>query len=238
MTARRAKVVVREAGHRTIDRVRRVLASERERRVIDWQRAGHDRTLRLDYDLDASATVVDVGGWEGQWASDVFARFCCTVHVLEPNPAAAAAIERRFAANPRIHVHPVGLGAAERSERLLIKGQGSSTFSDPASTLEGGAEAVTIRIVAADAFLSEQGVEEVDLLKVNIEGGEYELLDHLLATGWVRRVKHLQVQFHDFVPDAERRMDEIQRRLSDTHDLAWQCLFVWEGWTRRAGGDR
>ena len=71
-------------------------------------------------------------------------------------------------------------------------------------------------------------------MKVNIEGGEYELLEHLLDRALIGRIEHLQVQFHDFVPDAERRMKALQARLPLTHALEWQYEFVWESWRRRA----
>jgi len=231
----RARILVREAGHHLTDRVRRGLASERERRVIDWVGAGNDRTLRLEYELGPDAIVVDVGGWEGQWTSDVFARFCCTVHVFEPEADAAARIGRRFAANPHVHVHRVGLGGSTREEALVVKGPGSSIFSDGSSALERDAHTQQILIRAAGCLFEELGIGRIDLLKVNIEGGEYELLEHLLDAGWMPRVRHLQVQFHDFVPGAEARMHAVQRRIAKTHDLTWQSLFVWEGWTRRAG---
>ena len=37
---------------------------------------------RLVSDLDESSLVFDVGGFEGQWASDIFGRFACRVRSL------------------------------------------------------------------------------------------------------------------------------------------------------------
>jgi hypothetical protein len=72
------------------------------------------------------------------------------------------------------------------------------------------------------------------MMKVNIEGGEYELLDHLIDTGLICRVRDVQVQFHDDVlPDADRRMRAIQAGLSKTHTLLWQHEWIWECWRRK-----
>jgi FkbM family methyltransferase len=230
-----ARLGLREAGHRTIEGGRRALASPRERRVLDWVRAGHDATLRQEYPLGEDSIVLDLGGWQGQWTSDIFARYCCTVHVFEPVRAFADAIERRFAMNPRVHVHAFGLAGSAREERLLVKGQGSSTFSDTSSALESTAKGAVIRLESAADFFEDKQLDRVDLIKINIEGGEYELLEHLLERGLVARITDLQIQFHDFVPDAERRAAAIQSRLAETHDLTFQSSFVWENWTRRAG---
>ena len=67
-------------------------------------------------------------------------------------------------------------------------------------------------------------------MKINIEGGEYELLEYLLDTGLATQIINYQVQFHDFVPDAEARMTAIRERLSQTHTLTYQYEFVWGNW--------
>lgn len=71
----------------------------------------------------------------------------------------------------------------------------------------------------------------VDLIKINIEGGEYDLLEHLLSSGMVKRFKNIQVQFHeDVIPKAEARMRKIHDELSKTHRVTFQKIFIWENW--------
>src|SRR3712207_7172590 len=55
-----------------------------------------------------------------------------------------------------------------------------------------------------------------------------ELLEHLVATGTVRQLRNIQVQFHELFPEAAERMHSIQQRLATTHRLTWQYPFVWE----------
>ena len=73
----------------------------------------------------------------------------------------------------------------------------------------------------------------VDLMKINIEGGEYDGLDKLVGTGLIKGIKSIQVQFHDFVPDAEKRVKDIHDKLQVTHIPTYQYEFVWENWQRR-----
>ena len=48
---------------------------------------------------------------------------------------------------------------------------------------------------------------------MNIEGSEYRLLNDIINTGYINNVKHLQVQFHNFVDGSEkRRITEIRKR--------------------------
>jgi len=201
--------------------------SDRERAIQEWKAAGREE-LRFDYDLDESSVVVDAGGYAGQWASDVVARFLCRVHVFEPVPDFAERIRTRFARNPLVTVHAVGLAAQTREVPIALRGTGSSIVGG-----NGAAPTAVVPLVrAADAFEG-AGIERVDLIKVNIEGAEYELLEHLADARWISRIRHLQVQFHDSGPGSDARMRALQSRLAETHELMWRHELVWESWRRR-----
>jgi len=72
-------------------------------------------------------------------------------------------------------------------------------------------------------------------MKINIEGGEYELLLALLdSPALIQGIRYFQVQFHDFVPDAQAQREHIRQRLSATHELMWDYPFIWESWRLKA----
>ena len=75
---------LRRLGNLLINWSHRLAQSPREKMVALWFRDCGDQTKRLDYDLDENSVVFDLGGYEGQWASDIFSRYCCTVYVFEP----------------------------------------------------------------------------------------------------------------------------------------------------------
>jgi FkbM family methyltransferase len=201
----------------------RFYRSEQQRRVIPWFRDKGDETLRLDYDLNEKSVVFDVGGYEGKWASDIFSRYACSIYVFEPVPHFAANITRRFVRNPRVKVFDFGLAGITRAAQIAVDKDASSVFRQTGSMEE-------IRLVRACDFINSNDISNIDLMKINIEGEEYDLLDHLLDCGLTKRITNIQVQFHDFVPNAEERMNKIQERLSKTHSLTYQYPFVWENW--------
>jgi FkbM family methyltransferase len=194
-----------------------------EKRCIPWFRDNGDKTLRLDYDLDNESIVFDLGGYEGQWASDIFSMYCCYVHIFEPVEKFASKIEKRFSKNNKIFIHKFGLSSNNEKAQISIDADSSSIFTIKGSTDE-------IYLNKAIDFIKEYKIERIDLIKINIEGGEYELLEHLLGSGFIGSVDNIQVQFHDFVLDAESRMNKIQDALSKTHFLTYQYPFVWENW--------
>jgi FkbM family methyltransferase len=199
--------------------------------VKQWYADGGDDRFRFDYPLDERSFVLDLGGYEGQWASDLYARYRCRIAVFEPVARFARRIEARFRNNRDITVFQCGLGGRSRTETIYLKGASSSTQKRQAVSEQ-------VEIVDVLQWFEEHDVGAVQLMKVNIEGGEYELLERLIATGLIARIDDLQVQFHNFVPNAAGRMERLQDAMRATHTPTYQYRFVWENWRRhRTGGD-
>jgi FkbM family methyltransferase len=194
--------------------------------VRKWWANGGDHALRFDYDLNEESVVLDLGGYKGQWASDLFSRYRCRIFVFEPVRAFAEQIERRFRKNDRIEVLQYGLGGSSKTQTIHICADASSTFG-------GSSNKEEIRIVDAKDWISERRIGRIDLIKINIEGGEYELLERLIETRLIEMIENIQVQFHDIAADSRLRMQQIQDHLRTTHEPTYQYEFVWENWARK-----
>jgi FkbM family methyltransferase len=192
---------------------------------------GGDNTLRLDYPLNPGDRVLDVGGYLGDFAHEILVRHDVGINVFEPVASFANHLRVRFAEEKRVSVHEFGLAGATRSEQIAIASESSSILRDFAT-----AATQSIRLVAAKEFLD--GLDgDIALLKINIEGCEYELLEHLLDENLFARVRYLQVQFHDFVPGARDRRRQLRERLARTHREQWNYPFIWESWERKGSHD-
>ena len=205
---------------------RRQHRREYRRTVAQWYADGGDLRFRFDYELTPDSLVLDLGGYEGQWASDLYARQRCRIKVFEPVPEFAAAIRERFRRNPDIEVFAFALGATPRRETISLGGASSSAYKSKAQKAE-------IEYVDVEQWFSTHGVDSVRLMKINIEGGEYELLERMIERGLTRRVQDIQVQFHNFSVDSAARMAAIQAALEATHVPTYRYRFVWENWRRR-----
>jgi FkbM family methyltransferase len=193
-------------------------------RVEPWFKAKGDETLRLNYPLNETSLVLDVGGYEGDFAASMIEKYNCYVHSFEPIPSFFKIIKNRFRGNKKVFTHCVGLSNVTKTERISLNDNASSVFVK-------SSKSIAIRLKNINEFLEEHQIEKVDLIKINIEGGEYDLLESLIEQKKITCFENIQVQFHDFViPDAKERMDNIQRALSETHFLTYQFEFVWENW--------
>ena len=215
--------ILKRLGTSCFEIFRKIYQSPQQQRVKSWFQVQGDKTLRINYDLDANSLVFDLGGYEGQWASDIFSKYCCTIHIFEPVSEFSSKIKQRFYKNAKIFVHNFGLSNEDKIIDISINGTSSSIYKNGRNVKSG-------RVIKAIDFIHENNIEAIDLMKINIEGGEYDLLEHLIDSEYVKYIKNIQIQFHDFVPNAEQRMLMIQKELEKTHNLTYQYLFVWENW--------
>lgn len=200
---------------------------------IKWYKDEGDSSLRVQYALNENSVVLDVGGYEGDWAAEISARYACSIFIFEPVSIYISRLKNRFAANRKIHVLPYGLAATDQKVRFHIMDQSSGAFKEKEkySIKTEGVEEVSLK--GYENACRESGINNVDLIKINIEGGEYELLEHIIKSGLIAQITDLQIQFHDFVENADQRMNSIKKELEKTHRLTYEYVYVWENWTKK-----
>lgn len=198
--------------------------NKQRRMVKKWYADGGDYYFRFNYKLDDQSIVLDIGGYDGQWASDLFSMYKCKIFIFEPVNAFAEKISKRFRQNDQIEVFNFGLGGFSRPEIIHLSDSGSSIFGH-------SKDCEKIVIVDIKDWLDQKKVDKISLMKINIEGCEYELLERLIDTKLISKIENIQIQFHNISKDSRIKMRNIQDELIKTHKLTYQYLFVWENWT-------
>jgi FkbM family methyltransferase len=195
--------------------------------IRKWYADGGNYKKRFDYDLNEESVALDVGGYQGQWASDLFSRYRCNIYVFEPVSDFAERIRKRFLHNDKIKIFPFGLGGSSRTETIYISKESSSIYGTNTNCEQ-------IMVFDVKDWISDHGIDNITLIKINIEGGEYELLDRLIETKLVEKIDNIQVQFHNISKESRIQMERIQQELRKTHKPTYQYEFVWENWTRKS----
>lgn len=204
----------------------KVNLNNKSRPIDKWFADEGDKTLRLFYDsLTPDSIVFDIGGFEGQWASDIYSKYLSKIFIFEPYMPFYSNIKNRFIKNDSINVFPFGLGSKDVVTSIFPAHDGTSIYKQSSERSE------IIEVKDIVAFIKSEEISTIDLMKINIEGGEYELLERLIESGFIGRVTNIQVQFHDdYVENAGDKMNQIHNKLCETHELSWQYVFVWENW--------
>lgn len=191
-----------------------------------WVVDNVDDKLRTTFELKKSSVAFDIGGFQGDWTDAIQLKYGCTIHVFEPCKSYAAAIAKRFEVAPGVTVHPYGLSDSDGEIELHILGEGTSAYRG-----NGQIERAKMRDICG--VLSELKLDRIDVVKVNIEGGEYPLLERMIQTGLISRISFLLVQFHNIDRDSPRKHELLRQQLELTHNLDWSYFFVWERWSLR-----
>jgi len=207
-------------------RLKRILLpTMHDKEVKRYFNDGGDEMFRYLFDIDNNSLVIDLGGYKGQWASDIYSRYKCRIMIFEPVKKYADKMSARFKKNDQIEVFNIALGNSKRTEIISMRDDASSTFLDYGVKEE-------IQFVDIFEFFNINNIDQVNLMKINIEGGEYEVIPRLIETGLIQKIEHIQVQFHNIGNESEMQMSKIHLALSQTHKCTKRYKFVWENWIR------
>lgn len=192
-----------------------------------FYREGGNRLLYEHLPVNTDDVVIDGGGFEGTWTDELLCRYGCRVIIFEPVRQFAESLRQRYAANQRVRVIPQGLSRDEKECAIHIAGSGSSLFRDSLNT-----STEMIQLCNFGAFLRQKELNDIACLKLNIEGGEYDVLEQLIQEELINVCRSILVQFHQIHTDSENRRHTIQKTLTRTHACRFDYPFVWEYWVK------
>ena len=196
--------------------------AERDAIAEKWEADGAEHTLRVTFPITSDSLVYDVGGYRGEWASEIIAKYDPEIRIFEPIRGFVDVLNIRFADNPKVKVFHHGL--LDRShDTKITKQESASSLYLPDK--DSDREAVYMKDIAQLPF--------PDLISINAEGAEYPLLRRMIDSGWAVGCKFIQIQFHEFYPNAKQLRDQIRKDLSKTHEEIYCYPFIWEAWAKK-----
>jgi len=172
-----------------------------------WKRDKKE-ILRYQYDLSGSSVVVAIGGYQGDFTAQIHAKY-----------------KERFYGNLKVNCFNYAL-----TDKVITQ----FIFKDKDnSSLVIGIQNSQSEQIKAEKFSSEykrRDFKKIDLLKINIEGGEFTLIPHIIQSGLIKRIRFLQIQFHNYTATSIYQREQIRAELQITHTVQWDFPFVWESW--------
>ena len=135
------------------------------------------------------ATILDIGANIGLFALAARGRFPqAAIHCYEPNPRALAYLTANAQAG-RITVYSEAVGAENGRVRII-----DTSDSNQATTIDVAGDAIPGDGIPKVAFeVAVKRLGNVDLLKLDCEGAEWELF--LAREAW-RKVRELRMEYH------------------------------------------
>ena len=184
------------------------LLSKFNPKFSDFLKEKHlEKTLPVEFleelrNIDQNSVCIDLGANFGL-ISSMMARRGATVYAFEPNSSAYILLEKKCKIFPKINAIKKAAGIFDRKTNLYLhkdnNGENETDFTQ-ASSLKSDKPNISkenseiIEEIDFASFLNE--FDYVDLIKIDIEGYEVELLNHLLNQGSLKNVSKIFVETH------------------------------------------
>ena len=207
--------------------VLRIIYNTKTRSRFLWNLRSGDNKLSLDYPLNKDSVVFDIGAYEGNFTKKIYNKFHCNVYAFEPLNKQAKSLRAFFKEHPKVKIYNFGLLDSDRTVKLSSIEAASSIFSRPEGELD-----INVDMKSFINFANNNAVRKIDLLYMNIEGSEYELMNHIIESGFINKIRFIQIQFHNFVDNAKPLRNEIRKKLKKTHMCSFNYPFIWERWDK------
>jgi FkbM family methyltransferase len=183
----------------------------------EWYNQNGDGTYRINYNLNENSIVVDLGARHGDWASLIREKYNSKIFCFE--------IVEEF------YLDLKNKGYNTFRYAVIDKdGEVSIGIEESEASIYNNNKIFTVQSIAASNIFKLINEVKIDLLKINVEGAEYPILENLIETGEINKIENIQVQFHLFDGKENKQYDIISDNLNKTHYLTWRFPFVWENW--------
>jgi FkbM family methyltransferase len=167
-------------------------------------------------DLSADSVVIDAGcSYEADFSVCLIGRHGVRAFGVDPTRKHREALRRLEAKYPgRFHHLPLAIAATDGTLTFHESrvNESGSLFSDHVNVLRDETTSYDVEAVTLGTLVKRVGVEKVDILKLDLEGAEFDLFERLTA-GQLRPFRQLFVEFHHhavshFQPADTRRIVE------------------------------
>jgi FkbM family methyltransferase len=187
---------------------------------------GYEELLFSRKQLNSDSVVVVLGGYIGSSINEWHSRYHCRITAYEPVPIFYSKLKELFASQSRIEIFNLAAGRQNTATQIKVDQESTGIFSN-------GCESITVTMVDIVEHLTRIGLATIDMLEINIEGGEYEVLKRLLEFPHNLQIKCLQIQFHNLSPEHAFEREYFRKLLRNNYQEKFNYDWVWECWELR-----
>ena len=193
-----------------------------------WRDGGD--SLLYDLPIKTGGIVIDGGGYKGDWTYKLVALYGCKSLIFEPVPEYAAYCKKLFKKNSLVTVHNVALGGEFRKTTVSLIDNGTSEYREG----RGLRNQIQVNVIDVVSVFKNLKEKRVSCFELNIEGGEYEVLERMIETKKIDLCDSLLIQFHRQPIGYEKRYKKIVKALNASHSRVWCYYMVWEKWVHKS----
>jgi FkbM family methyltransferase len=196
------------------------------RKIVDRHNAENDFDMRTNGELwmcrqmlPGARVVFDVGANQGGWAAVAHEiNPQARIHCFEPSAKTFRMLEQNVSL-PNVVLNHFGLGDREETGTLWVYSDGalSNALYHRVGTIgeQQGTESVRIRTL--DNYCSDEGIEAIDFLKVDVEGHELAVFrgaERMFREG---RIGIVQFEYNDTFIDSRTQLKDLWQFIGEVN---------------------
>jgi|LakMenEpi03Aug12_release.lakeMendotaPanAssembly.Ray.scaffolds.fasta_scaffold242739_2 FkbM family methyltransferase len=190
-----------------------------------WRNDNGDNTYNIKYPLTPNSIVIDLGGFTGIWAQQIIDLYNCHLYIIEPVEEFYLRMVTKFSHNNKVKLMNVGV-SNENKESIIY-------LNSDSSSLNGSGIPIKAKFLTLEKIFEIWNINSVDLIQINIEGHEYDVLENIITSHILNKIKYIQIQFHKGIEkDSERRNFIREQLQSKGFKNRFNYAFVWECWEK------
>ncbi|WP_181704424.1 FkbM family methyltransferase [Chthonobacter albigriseus] len=171
--------------------------------------------------LTGSDIAIDCGANVGEYTALMAGRGA-KVFAFEPDPTALKLLNERVGSLPNVEVKEQAVGVGNKKVmlyRAMKSDDDPIVLTQSSSVLPFKSNIDQSNFVEIDQIDFADFVEKLDrpvkLMKVDIEGAEFELLEALIDRGLIGRIEHIFVETHDHkIPELKSAAARVREKLA------------------------
>lgn len=169
--------------------------------------------------LEAASIVYSFGvGEDASFDLALIDRFGSTVHAFDPTPRSRTWVDQQ-SWPAQFHFHPLGVAGQDGTLSLHAPPDPTHVSYSPVQR-KGSEEVVEVPVRTVRSLMADLGHQRLDLIKADVEGAEYDVIDDLLAHG--PRPGQLLLEFHHHLPTIP--LSRTKKAIADLREAGY-CLF-------------
>jgi len=175
--------------------------------------------------------VLDIGANKGYWTKFLLANCPATVvHAFEPQPVCADEIEEQYRGRSNVIIHRNAVSNVETMQPLFFDFDGSGLASLSHRKLEhlgiDFSKSLNVKTIVLDDFLREQGIVQIDIIKIDVEGYELAVFEGMKNTlAGSKPPKVIQFEFGGCNIDTRTFFRDFYLLFVDRYDIYRQTPF-------------
>ena len=151
--------------------------------------------------LSPSSVVYSFGiGEDASFDLDILTHYGAELHAFDPTPRSIDWVKKQPSWPARFHFHPIGIGACDRMATFFPPEDPDHVSYSIVNRIAPTGSAIQVQLLRLKTITEMLGHKEIDILKMDIEGAEYEVIDDLVNTTELR-VRQVLVEFQHSFPN-------------------------------------